>query len=58
MIIRQATIEDASAITGLLRQLGHPLREEDVERKIHFFSQNDCRVLVCEISGRPEGFIQ
>ena len=58
MTIRKATPSDASAIQGLLVQLGYPdLSENDVVEKIKLYNQTGYCMLVTETEMRVVGFI-
>ncbi|HTF18823.1 MAG TPA: GNAT family N-acetyltransferase [Chryseolinea sp.] len=57
MIIRPGRQEDAKSLVDLLRQLGHPLNEEEVSTKIELFDTPDYCLLVCENERKTVGFI-
>jgi len=58
MIIRQATLADASAIQSLLGQLGYPdFTLEQTKEKITAYKKDSYRLLVYEVSGEVVAFI-
>ena len=57
MKIREGVAADAGTLAVLLEQLGHPLSEHEVFKKIELFSTDGFRILVCEIGQRVTGFI-
>lgn len=58
MIIRQATLDDASVIQSLLGQLGYPdFTIEQAREKIAAYNKDSYRLLVGEINGQVVAFI-
>ena len=57
MTIRPGKKEDARYLVDLLDQLGHPLNETQVSKKLEQFGAPGYRVLVCEVGSKVVGFI-
>lgn len=58
MIVREATIDDAAAVAGLVRALGYTAVDDEVARRLDWFaaSEHDA-VQVAEVEGRVAGFV-
>ena len=58
MIIRTARSEDSVAIKHLLAQLGYPgLNEEETNKKISSYAEDNYKLLAAEVDGEVVGFI-